>query len=47
MPRETTDILVVDDNELLLGVITEVFKECGYTVRTATDGFAALLQIRR
>jgi hypothetical protein len=26
MPREMTDILVVDDNELLLGVMTEVFK---------------------
>jgi CheY-like chemotaxis protein len=47
MPSEMTDIIVVDDNQVLLSVIAEIFKECGYTVRTATDGFAALAQIRR
>jgi CheY-like chemotaxis protein len=46
MPSEMTDIVVVDDNQVLLNVISEIFKECGYTVRTATGGFAALAQIR-
>jgi CheY-like chemotaxis protein len=47
MQDEMTDIVVVDDNLVLLSVIAEIFKECGYTVRTATDGFAALTEIRR
>jgi CheY-like chemotaxis protein len=47
MPSEMTDIIVVDDNQVLLSVIPEIFKECGYIVRTATNGFAALVQIRR
>lgn len=47
MPSEMTDIIVVDDNQVLLSVIAEIFKECGYIVRTATNGFAALAQIRR
>jgi CheY-like chemotaxis protein len=47
MPSEMTDIMVVDDNQVLLSVIAEIFKECGYVVRTATNGFAALAQIRR
>lgn len=46
MPSEMTDIIVVDDNQMLLSVISEIFKECGYAVRTANDGFAALEQIR-
>ncbi|MDT7812452.1 MAG: hypothetical protein QOJ42_2368, partial [Acidobacteriaceae bacterium] len=46
MPSEMTDIVVVDDNQVLLNVISEIFKECGYTVRTATGDFAALAQIR-
>jgi CheY-like chemotaxis protein len=44
---QVTDIVVADDNEMLLRVISEIFKERGYTVRTASDGFAALAQIRR
>jgi CheY-like chemotaxis protein len=47
MEGEMTDIIVVDDNLVLLSVVAEIFKECGYTVRTATDGFAALTEIRR
>ena len=41
MPSEITDILVVDDNQILLSVISEIFKECGYAVHTVTDGFAS------
>lgn len=47
MSLEMTDIVVVDDNQVLLSVIAEIFKDCGYAVRTATDGFAALKEIRR
>jgi CheY-like chemotaxis protein len=36
------DIVMVDDNPLLLCVLSEIFKEQGYMVRTASDGFAAL-----
>jgi CheY-like chemotaxis protein len=43
MPSEITDIIVVDDNQILLSVISEIFQECGYTVRTAT----VVSQIRR
>ena len=46
MQGEMTDIIVVDDNLVLLSVVAEIFKECGYTVRTAADGFAALTEIR-
>lgn len=47
MQAEMTDIVVVDDNPVLLSVVAEIFRECGYVVRTATDGFAALREIRR
>ena len=47
MSNEMTDIVVVDDDLVLLSVIAEIFKECGYVVRTATDGFAALAELRR
>jgi CheY-like chemotaxis protein len=40
------DILVVDDNPALLGMLEEVFQWNGYTVRTASDGFEALAAIR-
>lgn len=46
MPNEMNDIVVVDDNCVLLSVLCEIFKEHGYTVRTATDGFEALAAIR-
>ena len=46
MRKGVTDILVVDDNPLLVNVISEIFKECGCIVRTASDGFAALATIR-
>ena len=46
MADEMNDILVVDDNSVLLSVLSEIFLETGYTVRTASDGFAALTSIR-
>jgi putative intracellular protease/amidase len=41
-----SDLLVVDDNLVLVSVLSEVFKERGYSVRTASDGFAALTAVR-
>jgi CheY-like chemotaxis protein len=40
------DILLVDDNSTLLVVLSEIFKERGYIVRTASDGFETLAMIR-
>jgi CheY-like chemotaxis protein len=40
------DVVVADDNPILVSVLSEIFRECGYTVRTASDGFAALATIR-
>jgi CheY-like chemotaxis protein len=46
MMNDRNDIVVVDDNPALLSVLSEIFKEHGYTVRTAADGFEALAVIR-
>jgi CheY-like chemotaxis protein len=40
------DVLVIDDNQILANILSEIFRESGYTVRTASDGFAALASIR-
>ena len=40
------DIVVVDDNPILLSVLSEIFRDHGYSVRTAPEGFAALAAIR-
>src|SRR4051812_29016505 len=44
--REMTDLIVADDNPVLVSVLSDIFNENGYTVRTAPDGFAALTSIR-
>jgi CheY-like chemotaxis protein len=46
MMNDRNDIVVVDDNPALLSVLSEIFKERGYTVRAAADGFEALAVIR-
>ena len=46
MMDEMNDIVIVDDNPALLCVLSEIFKENGYRVRTASDGFEALAVIR-
>jgi CheY-like chemotaxis protein len=40
------DVLVADDNPLLVSVLAEIFRESGYSVRTAPDGFVALAMMR-
>jgi CheY-like chemotaxis protein len=44
--NQMNDLLVVEDNPVLVSVLSEIFNERGYIVRTATDGFAALATIR-
>lgn len=46
MISEMKDIVVADDNLLLASVLAEVFRESGYSVRTAPDGFVALAMMR-
>jgi CheY-like chemotaxis protein len=46
MPNEMNDVLVADDNPVLTSVLSEIFRESGYTVRTALNGFAALTSLR-
>lgn len=46
MANAMSDILVADDNPQLLSVLTDIFREWGYEVRTASDGFEALSLIR-
>jgi hypothetical protein len=46
MTNNRNDLVVVDDNPALLSVLSEILREYGYTVRTASDGFAALATIR-
>jgi len=44
--NQTKDIVVVDDNSTILDVLSEIFVAYGYTVRTASNGFAALAVLR-
>ncbi len=43
--RATPRLLVVDDDETLLGTIRDVLKAAGYHIETAADGAAALAQV--
>lgn len=46
MANEMNDVVVADDDPVFVSMLSEIFKESGYTVRTASDGFAALTSIR-
>ena len=46
MTNELRDIVVVDDDPVLLRVLSELLKEHDYAVRTAADRFAALAVMR-
>ncbi len=46
MPTESSNILVVDDDETIRTTLSMVLSEHGYRVRSAEDGFSALLEIR-
>lgn len=47
MSHRPIDIVVVDDNEVLLSVLSETLAECGYSIRSAVGGLEALIEIRR
>ena len=46
MAKELTNILVVDDNDDLRGMLGTLFSDYGYRVRTAEDGVSALAEMR-
>jgi CheY-like chemotaxis protein len=41
------NLLVVDDDPLLRGSLSQIFEQLGHSVRTAEDGFSALCEIRQ
>jgi len=47
MRSEPLDLVVADDNPVLVSVLSEIFRECGHSVRSASDGFSALAEIRK
>ena len=46
MPNAKVKLLVVDDDVSLLMLLSQIFTESGYNVRSAEDGFSALAEIR-
>jgi CheY-like chemotaxis protein len=46
MSHRAVDIIVADDDTLVLGVLSEILQECGYSVRVAGNGLEALTEIR-
>ena len=44
--NDMNDMVVVDDNAALVSVLSEIFRELGYVVRAASDGFETLAAIR-
>ncbi len=47
MPTLKTKMLIVDDEPSTRLLMSHIFRELGYEVRTAEDGFAALVEIRQ
>jgi CheY-like chemotaxis protein len=46
MSNKLASILIVDDDNNLRCALADIFADCGYTVRTAADGFAALAEMK-
>jgi len=46
MPTQSTTLLIVDDDGVLLHLLSVIMAHSGFDVRTAQDGFAALAAIR-
>ena len=46
MAEVKINLLIVDDDELLCRALTEICTQLGHSARSATDGFAALDEIR-
>jgi CheY-like chemotaxis protein len=47
MPDTSARLLIVDDEPLIRMSMSQVLTEIGYPVRSAADGFSALLEIRQ
>src|SRR5580658_684157 len=47
MPGAKIKILIVDDDDALRTSLSSIFTTFGHTVRSAEDGFSALVEIRR
>ena len=47
MPGEKVNLLIADDEPSIRRAFSEIFTEFGYNVRSAEDGFTALVAIRR
>lgn len=46
MPIEKANILIVEDNDSIRTSLSMLLSEYGYAVRSAEDGFSALIEIR-
>jgi CheY-like chemotaxis protein len=46
MPVAKVKLLIVDDDVLILMLLSQIFTDSGYSVRSAEDGFSALAVIR-
>ena len=46
VPREKTSLLVVDDYDSIRQSLSDILAESGFRVRSAEDGFSALVEIR-
>ena len=46
MPTDKGNLLIVDDIFLIRELLSAFFKESGYSVRSAQDGYSALVEIR-
>src|SRR5271168_3860996 len=47
MPEAKTSLVVVDDEISIRTSLSQILTETGYVVRSAADGFSALVEIRR
>jgi len=47
MPETKVRLLVVDDEPSIRSTMTQVLTEIGYRVRSAEDGFSALLEVQQ
>jgi CheY-like chemotaxis protein len=47
MPHAQAKLLIVDDDPSLRMSLLHIFRELGYSVRSAEDGFSALFEIRQ
>jgi len=47
MPTQRADILIVEDEPSVRSSLSQIFTQIGHDVRSASDGFSALYELRR